>query len=73
MTNHGRGGPVVTEEQLARIEAGEEHPPKPEFLSDQEWEMLTATRNPSFVRMAGGMHAEQYRTCLLYTSPSPRD
>lgn len=51
----------VTEEQLARIEAGVEHPPKPDFVSDQEWEMLTAGRQPTMIRNLGTMHAEGYK------------
>ena len=51
----------VTEEQLSRIEAGLEHPPKPDFLGDAEWNDIIASRDPSIIRMAGGLQADMYR------------
>ena len=47
----------VTEEQLDRIEAGEEHPPKPDFLSEDEWQGVISARTPTVIRMAGTGHA----------------
>ncbi|MCZ7535743.1 MAG: nitroreductase family deazaflavin-dependent oxidoreductase [Acidimicrobiia bacterium] len=52
---------AVTEEQLRRIEAGEEHPPKPDFISDDEWRMIIESRDPSIIRMAGTGHVDAYR------------
>lgn len=51
----------ITEEQLSRIEAGLEHPPKPDFLGDAEWNDIVASRDPSIIRMAGGLQADMYR------------
>jgi deazaflavin-dependent oxidoreductase (nitroreductase family) len=51
----------VSEELLDRIKAGLEHPPKPDFLSDAEWQGIIASRNPSIIRMAGNMQVDMYR------------
>lgn len=52
----------VSEELLDRIEAGEEHPPKPDFMTEDEWERLRMTRNRDIIRMAGTTHADSYRS-----------
>lgn len=60
-TGKVRKASLVEEARLiARIEAGEEHPPRPNFMSDEEWQMLTTTRNPKLVRAAGVGHAKAY-------------
>lgn len=51
----------ISEELLDRIEAGEEHPPKPDFLNEEEWQNVIAGRNPMIIRMAGTGHADAYR------------
>ncbi len=61
MSSHGAADPAVSEEQLRRIESGEEHPPKPDFMSEDEWEMILSGRNPMIVRMAGTGHAGAYQ------------
>lgn len=54
----------VSEELLDRIEAGLEHPPKPDFLSDSEWNDIVASRTPEIIRMAGNMQVDMYRQGL---------
>jgi deazaflavin-dependent oxidoreductase (nitroreductase family) len=51
----------ISEELLVRIEAGEEHPPKPDFLSDEEWQNVINSRVPAIIRMAGTGHADAYK------------
>jgi deazaflavin-dependent oxidoreductase (nitroreductase family) len=51
----------ISEELLARIEAGLEHPPKPDYLTDEEWQGIIDSRDPSIIRMAGGLHVDMYR------------
>ncbi len=52
----------VSEDLLRRIESGEEHPPKPDFVSDDEWRMIVESRDPSIIRMAGTGHVDAYRS-----------
>lgn len=58
---HGAADPTVSLELLRRIEAGEEHPPQPEFMADEEWAQIVASRDPNVVRMAGTGHADAYQ------------
>jgi deazaflavin-dependent oxidoreductase (nitroreductase family) len=53
--------PEVSEELLDRIAAGLEHPPRPDFLSEDEWKGIIDSRDPSTIRMAGTMHVDLYR------------
>lgn len=48
----------ITEEQMQRIEAGLEAPPKPDFISQNEWDTLLASRHPHIIRMVGTQQAE---------------
>lgn len=48
----------ITEEQYQRIEAGLENPPKPDFISQEEWDTLLASRQPDLIRAWGTMQAE---------------
>lgn len=50
----------VTEEQMSRIEQGLEIPPKPDFISQDEWDMLLAARQPTTIRSFGSQQAEAY-------------
>jgi deazaflavin-dependent oxidoreductase (nitroreductase family) len=51
----------VSDEVLARIEAGLEHPPKPDFLTEAEWQGIIASRDPSIIRMAGNLQVDMFR------------
>lgn len=53
--------PAIAEELLDRIEAGIEHPPRPDFLPADEWDQIVASRSPMIVRMAGTGHADAYK------------
>lgn len=46
--------------EMKKYETGEEHPPKPDFMSDEEWNALISTRDPEMIRMAGAGHAKAY-------------
>jgi deazaflavin-dependent oxidoreductase (nitroreductase family) len=60
-TEHGFADPTVSLDLLERIEAGEAHPPKPDFLDDNEWSMIVDSRDRTVVRSAGVGHAEAYQ------------
>lgn len=57
----GPHDPDISEELLDRIAAGLEHPPRPDFLSEDEWEGIINSRDPTTIRMAGSMHVDWYR------------
>jgi deazaflavin-dependent oxidoreductase (nitroreductase family) len=57
----GSTGDEISEELLDRIEAGVEHPPKPDFLTEEEWQGVISSRDPSIIRMAGTGHADAYQ------------
>ena len=61
MSDRGAADPEVSDELLRRIEAGEEHPPKPDFLTEEEWDMVVSSRDPKVIRVAGTGHAGAYR------------
>lgn len=39
----------------------EKTPPKPDFLSEEEWNLLIATRNPDHVRLGAPFHVKRYQ------------
>ncbi len=61
MSEHGAADPTVSLELLLRIEAGEEHPPQPDFMDEEEWNQIVDSRDPNVVRMAGTGHADAYQ------------
>ena len=34
--------------------------PKPDFMTEEEWAPLVATRNPEIIRVGSGVHVKQY-------------
>lgn len=61
MAADGSADDAISDEVLDRIAAGLEHPPKPDFVSDEEWAGIVDSRDPAIIRMAGGLQVDMYR------------
>jgi deazaflavin-dependent oxidoreductase (nitroreductase family) len=51
----------ISDDQLDRIERGEEHPPKPDFMTQEAYELLLASRKPEIVRAYSTSQVDHYR------------
>lgn len=52
----------ISDELLDRIERGEEHPPKPDFMTQEAYELLLASRKPEIVRAYATSQVDYYRS-----------
>lgn len=51
----------IPDDVLDRIERGEEHPPKPDFMTQEAYDLLIMSRKPEIVRMYSTSQIDHYR------------